>query len=125
MSFDEIVAGPQLIGILFLISGWLWVIYPPKEINPMYGYRTQASMKTQETWDEANRFAPWLMVKYGAVLLLTGVFVEIAYGTDIIPRHIEAWLRPVLLIGLSILSAILLFRTTEKHLKKHFPNNTK
>ncbi|MDB4926109.1 SdpI family protein [Mucilaginibacter sp.] len=120
MKFDELIAGPQMIGLIWLIVGWVMIKYPSKDINNGYGYRTNASMKNQQTWDEANRFSARLMVKHGAVLVLTGLVVGIAYQNSIIPKSIENGLRPLLMIGPIILSAILLIVTTEKHLKRTF-----
>jgi len=44
-----------LSGLCFLIAGFVMSQYPPKKINSLYGYRSSASMKSQEAWDFAQR----------------------------------------------------------------------
>ena len=44
-----------LTGLCFLIAGFVMTKYPPKNINQLYGYRTKASMKSQERWDFAQK----------------------------------------------------------------------
>ncbi|MCE2613793.1 SdpI family protein [Flavobacteriaceae bacterium D16] len=64
------VLSPSLIVIL---AGLIWQQFPPKKINHLYGYRTQRSMKNQQTWDYANRIGPVMFIKTGSYLLLIGV----------------------------------------------------
>jgi uncharacterized membrane protein len=64
------VLSPALIVIL---AGLIWQQFPPKKINHLYGYRTQRSMKNQQTWDYANRIGPVMFIKTGGYLLLIGV----------------------------------------------------
>ena len=64
------VLSPSLIVIL---AGLIWQQFPPKKINYLYGYRTQRSMKNQQTWDYANRIGPVMFIKTGSYLLLISV----------------------------------------------------
>ncbi|WP_435577458.1 SdpI family protein [Gilvibacter sp.] len=48
---------------LMLLVSWLFMKYPPKKINSLYGYRTNKSMKSQEAWDFANRYSSGLMLR--------------------------------------------------------------
>lgn len=41
----------------------------PKDINPVYGYRTTMSMKNRDTWEFAHRHCGRLWVKLGLILL--------------------------------------------------------
>jgi uncharacterized membrane protein len=64
---------PVLIGAIFIVAGILSGLYPPKKISHYYGYRTRRSMRDQESWDFANRFAPKVMTWAGVVSLLIGL----------------------------------------------------
>lgn len=41
---------------LALLMGWVTKYRPPKQINPLYGYRTTRSRRTPATWQEANTY---------------------------------------------------------------------
>ena len=100
-----------MIGPLLLLLSIVFKLFPPKKINYLYGYRTKRSMKNQETWDEANRYSPNLMILVSIITtLLQGIF----YFT-LNPKNagaIATWVMVVLLL--------LIFPLTENHLKKMF-----
>ncbi|MCX2718708.1 SdpI family protein [Lentiprolixibacter aurantiacus] len=54
--------------------GILWRRFPPKNINYFYGYRTQRSMKNQQTWDFANQIGPDMFIRTGFFLFLISAF---------------------------------------------------
>ena len=58
--------------ILFIIS-LITIRFPPKKINSTYGYRTKASMRNQQTWEEANRYSSKLMLLCGGILTAIGL----------------------------------------------------
>lgn len=53
MNTYEFLLGPFLI----LLVGPLYYFFPPKGMNPVYGYRTPSSMKNDRNWELANRWA--------------------------------------------------------------------
>jgi len=114
------IIGPQLIGIIFLIAGFIGIKFPPKKINQLYGYRSPSSMKNQQTWDEANRFSNRYLVRLGSILIIIGLLTTFIFNAAIVPIKSEALLRPMLLIGTAIASAVILIVATEKHLTKTF-----
>ncbi len=116
------IIGPQLIGIIFLITGFIGIKFPPKKINQLYGYRSPSSMKNQQTWDEANRFSNRYLVRLGSILMVIGLLAAFIFNAAIVPIKLEGLLRPVLLIGTAIASAVILIVATERHLKKTFNN---
>lgn len=125
MDLINWIIGPQLIGIVILIIGWIMVKYPPKKINYLYGYRTEASMKNQQTWDEANRFSARLMIKIGWILILVGLLFSLTFNAAILQPNIQNVLRPVLLLISSTAAAVVLIAVTQRHLEKTFPENNK
>jgi uncharacterized membrane protein len=114
-GFIAQVMEPSLVcGIIFIIVGALMYVNPPKKINYLYGYRTGSSMKSQDRWDFAQKFSSLLMIKTGAVLTvvsLLAAFIPAAEAVKVIAGLV-----------LLILSALYLFVTTEKALKKKFVN---
>ena len=79
-----------LLGSIFLIMGAITAKFPPKKINMLYGYRTGRSMKNQQNWDFAQKYATremlrggWIMVAFSLTGLLypTSVLVETISGS--------------------------------------------
>ena len=123
MDIVNWIIGPQLIGVIILSAGWMMIKYPPKKINYLYGYRTESSMRNQQTWDEANRFSARLMVKIGCILISVGLIFSLIFNADILQPAIQNILRPALLFISSITSAAILIAVTQRHLEKTFPES--
>jgi uncharacterized membrane protein len=105
-----------LVGFIFLISAIITLIFPPKKINYLYGYRTPASMKNQEVWDFAQRYSGLKMVQAGVFLMLVS-FVNVFLN----PK--DDFLPLVFGMAFIIAAVIFLFVSTEKAIRKNFPNN--
>ncbi len=65
---NPLILIPASTGSVFILAGWLMHKFPPKHINGLYGYRTAASMLTQERWDFSQTYAAKVMMKWGAIL---------------------------------------------------------
>lgn len=106
---------PFLCGLIFLALSLVLLKWPPKEINVMYGYRTPSSMKDQKRWDFAQRFSSRRMLESGLVILAVS-FLKLVLGPD---EMNEVY------VGFSalFLSAAYMIITTERALKKNFPND--
>lgn len=125
MNITNWIAGPQLIGLIFFIAGSVMRWFPPKNINTSYGYRTNSSMKSQETWDEANRFSARYTQRCGIALVIVGIISVMILNSGSVPTKVLAWLKPLLTILPTILLAALTIIVTERHLKKTFPESKK
>jgi uncharacterized membrane protein len=101
-------------GICFLIAAAVQYFFPPKKINALYGYRTVASMKSQERWDFAQRFSTLQMVK-AAVFMIVTSFTGFLFPDGVIARLFGSFI-------LAIAAVCYMFITTEKELKRRFPN---
>lgn len=112
---NEITSITVLSGVIFILAGIILYFFPPKKINGLYGYRTAASMKSQENWDFAQIYAAQKAILSGIFLSLVGILV----GFVSMSENLQ------LVIGLSMLisSCIYLFVSTEKALKEKFYNN--
>lgn len=81
--------------IVFIILGCLIRFFPPKTQNSFYGYRSFMSMKNQETWNEAQKYAGFTMLIFGLINLFLSLW---AILTPIILNN-EVVQLMVLIIG--------------------------
>lgn len=86
--------------------------FPPKKINPLYGYRTNSSMKNQSRWDFAQRYSSKEMMKIGFVLMITSIIGFIT--------NFGSLTNLFLGLGLMVLTMIILFIRVEKAIKTKF-----
>ena len=56
--------------LILTVIGFAFWMYPPKQINEFYGYRTTRSRKSQEAWDFAQRYSAKLMTIFGLAALI-------------------------------------------------------
>lgn len=101
-------------GFLFVIIAAITLIFPPKKINLLYGYRTRASMKNQQTWDFAQRYSGVKMIHIGLALMLFSLLNVLFNLNDSFQ----------VMIGLSsvVIACAFLFLVTERAIRKKFPN---
>ena len=59
-----------LMPVITMAIGILYLKKPSKNINWEYGYRTQLSMKNQETWDFAQRYFGKICWRWGVGVML-------------------------------------------------------
>jgi uncharacterized membrane protein len=106
---DPIIKMHLIVGPLFLFISIIYRALLPKKINPLYGYRTARSMKSQAAWDYANKFSATWMV-YLAITLIP--FQLLAY------YFIEGKNSVLFSAGYFISGLILLIIITELKLKQ-------
>lgn len=53
-----------------LIAGLLLKFRPPKKINSLYGFKTKATSKNQETWDYGHKICANTLLVYSAFSIL-------------------------------------------------------
>ncbi len=56
--------------VMMIVAGWTMWKHTPKRINSWYGYRTERSMKNEDTWKFAHDYCGKLWWKWGWVILL-------------------------------------------------------
>ena len=107
-----LVAGP-----IFILSGLILNLFPPKKINSLYGYRTINSMKSQERWNYAQKVSGFELIKLGGILTLLsfiGLFINFSEKTE-----------TLIGLGLIIIVIITLFIRIESAINKKFNNPKK
>lgn len=106
---------PQFIlSMVFVLAGFLMMKFPPKKINPIYGYRTGRSMKSPEAWKYAQHISARRMMLCGFM----GLFVFI---TTFILQCSEG-IHAIIMIATLVLTLVYLIYSVERDLKKKFPD---
>lgn len=89
--------------LILLIVAMLFRIFPPQNINSIYGYRTRKSKKNLVNWKISNRYSANLMVIFMSALLLISLilnFINVDFEN--------------ILIGMLLLSFVIIIVLTEK-----------
>lgn len=112
-----------LIGLIFTIMGYIFGKFPPKKINPIYGYRSRRSMRSQSAWDAAQVYSSRQMRNAGMVVL--ALCIPVWLTSDVELTYVpEVWVI-VLPLLFSIVPAAVVIVNTENYLKKHFDDTKK
>lgn len=109
-----------IISSIFFIAGLIQYLFPPKNINHIYGYRTKRSKKNQANWDYAQRINTLILMKISALFIVISFIVNYVI-LILIPNFDNVFLPPIILL---ILTIIVFFLWTEMKLKKFEKNNT-
>jgi uncharacterized membrane protein len=103
---------PILVGPIFIIAGIVMILFPPKKINYLYGYRTKNSMKNIDRWNFAQNYSAKIMIFSGFFFSLTSLIGMYIKGNEFIQLIIAIFLM-LLLCGI-------VFYLTEKKLIEKF-----
>ena len=112
LAANPIFLIPVLTGSVFLIAGIIMLKFPPKTINTLYGYRTEAAMQSQERWEFAQRYSAIKLVQIGLILMviaLIGCFYNLPNTFGVVAG-----------ITLTLAGAGMLFYKTENELRVRF-----
>lgn len=101
-------------GLVFLLGGVIMKIWPPKEINMLYGYRTPLSTSSDRAWKLAQKHSAQMMLKYGLVMLGIGLVLHFYSLTG---RYSEKLLLIELIILLPLFIFLMIF-STHRYLKR-------
>lgn len=89
--------------------------FPPRKINPIYGYRTRASMRSDDAW----KFAQKLCGRRFILLAIGSALVAIAVWLFELSEPWSAFIMLSSLIG----GFVYMFKSVEKRLAKRFPSS--
>lgn len=106
---------PFTTGVIFVLAAVITLVFPPKKINYLYGYRTRTSMKNQQVWDFSQRYSGIKMVQSGLVL--------IALSFLIVLINLNESFQLSLGFSSVIIACAYLFFATERAIRKNFPND--
>lgn len=121
MGFWLIMCGSVLLlPVIMIFTGRFSWKHSPKDINPLMGYRTTRSTKSQATWNFANAYFGHLCEKVGWVSFIPSVLVMLPFM-----HSTEDTLGMAVLVIVSVQTLLLLWPIipTERELKKRFNEN--
>ena len=99
--------------VAMMVLGLIYKFRPPKKINRISGYRTQRSMRSQTTWDYAQKRIADAFPPLGLAL-----FLVITVDKLILPFKREY--LSLLNAGLVLLALIVLIIVIERELQEKF-----
>ena len=62
-----------MIPVIMIVFGVIFLRHPPREINGVYGYRTERSMSSKEAWNFAHAYFGKLWFCTGCVMAVLSV----------------------------------------------------
>lgn len=101
-----------LIGLIFIVAGFILHKFPPKTINTLYGYRTKRLMRDQKSWDFAQLYSSKLMMQFGLLYAFIGLIGFIYKPNETIVA--------IITITLLIAIAAIIIVIVERKLKNRF-----
>ncbi|MBL7973978.1 MAG: SdpI family protein [Candidatus Kapabacteria bacterium] len=104
---------PALPGVIFIVTGYITLKFPPKSVNWWYGYRTTNSMRSQEIWEYAQHYSSVEFMRLGGIQAILGILVGFTVANEIFPV--------AYLLVSCIACAIAGFIRTESELRNKFP----
>lgn len=109
-----------LLPVTMISLGRYFSKHAPKEINPLFGYRTEMSMKNEQTWQFANHYFGKISYRFGWIQLpITILFMLPAIGKDTTFISIAG----LILIGVQLIPLFASIAITEHALHKNFDSN--
>src|SRR5262245_10740586 len=97
-----------MMGPLLLVIAVLTKLFPPKNINSFYGYRTRRSMQNENAWREANTYNSNALV---VLAVCVSFFQLLAY------QLIDEPMSLLISAGFLVVGLMLMVFLTERHLK--------
>lgn len=109
-----------LIPLLMILFGFCFIRKAPKEINFVFGYRTEMSMKNKDTWEFAHKYCGKLWLITGTIML----FLSIVAMCFLIGKSEDVIGNAGLIISLAEIALLIIpIFPTERALKRTFDKN--
>lgn len=103
--------------VLMIVFGWIFQKHPPKQINPLYGYRTKMSMLNTDTWSYAHLYLGKLWMRTGWVSLpLSFLAMMPVYGKG----DSDVGITGGIVITIQVMILLLPVVWTERELRSRF-----
>src|SRR5690625_2970070 len=104
-------------GLIFLLGGMIMKIWPPKEINMWYGYRTSLSTSSDRAWKLAQKHNAKMMLVFGFIMIMLGLITKsLPQNNDI--KFVLVLIELVILLLFTVLTMI----STHQYLKNTLRN---
>ena len=66
-----------IVSAILIIGGVIMYLFPSKNSNWVYGYRTRLSMKNQDTWKVSQKIGGFSMIVFGIIFLIITLVLEL------------------------------------------------
>lgn len=110
----------MLIPLTMIGFGLYFFKKSPQKINPIFGYRTNRSMKNQDTWRFAHQHCGRIWIMWGTVLLILSIIATLYIS---IADHPLFSISDDNIFVIQTLILILSIIPTEVALRKNFDKN--
>ena len=107
--------------IAMIVIGRKFAENPPKERNGWYGYRTNRSMKSQDTWDFAHQVCGRIWRKTGWAMLPLAVLGQLL--TLLAPTFESMCMWSIAPVTVEIIVMLAAIVPVERALKQNFDEN--
>lgn len=109
------------LGTIFMVFG-LWLkVYPPKQINHIFGYRSPLSKSSKEAWIEGNKFSGKLLLVGGVIIMILTLICKYTLPDNTTVMAALQIIEVVIMIGSIIWTEIHLKNYINKHGKNNKP----
>lgn len=105
-----------VIPVTSIITGYIMMKRPPKEINNVVGYRTRRSKSSKEAWDFANVFCGRNTLIFGIVSLIAAIVLYLVLANEDNGLKLSLLIMAIQCVLMVIVMAV----PTELALKKKF-----
>lgn len=109
--------GCVILPFLIILFGVISYRFTPKKINGFFGFRTEQSMKNDETWIFAHKYCGKLWMKLGIGMLITSAII---FAFLRIQTEDMMGVGMILLIMIQTIALIISVIPTQKALRKIF-----
>lgn len=100
---------------LFFLVCSIWLLFfPPKYINPWMGVRTYLTMRNEEDWSFAQKYAPKIALLGGLMVLILQIFVHFFVIHSVFQKEYI-----LIVLCVNVMVWIFVVRQTEKKIKKN------
>ena len=110
MIIENTIIQPLVCGIILFIIGLIMYAYPPKKIKTIFGYRTTASIQSQETWNFSQKYSARQMQVSGLFMIIMSFAAKISPE----PRNYEAKMG----FAITLFAVVYIKVSTERAIKK-------
>lgn len=98
-----------VVGIILVIIGAAFTLFPSKKINALYGYRSVKAEETTELWQYAQRVSGRYFLLFGALMAAIGWVLRVTGNTNFFLIEMMLLVFPIMPI----------FLLTEQQLRKY------
>ncbi len=119
MKLSDWIMGPQLIGFVIGVAGLIQIYFPPRKIKGLDIHSTSSAEEIKQIEDEARRFFPRYMLKFGSIIFVVGIIITTILNLTITSAQLSEGLCLMFMyITLPFIPVMVI--KTNRHIEKMF-----